>query len=277
MPLIGAHLPTGKGLAKTAYEAARLGLQCFQIFVRNPRGSAMRKLSAQEIEDFKSIIREAGIDPVVAHVPYISNPASVKPDLYELAERIIKEDLERCDMLGIRYLVLHPGSATGSSLLPSMERLAKLLNRVLLGYQGTTQLVIETMAGQGSEIGSRFEELKWIWDAASVTQETAICLDTCHVYAAGYDIKEDLEGVIDSLESVFGVNAVKLVHVNDSTYGLGARRDRHAPIGEGVLGEKTMARLMTHPYFNELPFILETPLETLENDISTLRRLMIEG
>lgn len=274
-PRIGAHLPVGKGLVKTAAEARKLGLEALQIFVRNPRGAAARELGAEEIDLFRKEIAAADIDPVVVHIPYISNPASVKPDLYALAGRIISEDLTRCDLIGARILVLHPGSSTGSTSQESLARLAKLLEKVLDDYQGGAQILLETMSGQGSELGRNFDELKMIFDNCSQANRLGICFDTCHTYAAGYDLKTvtGIDQTAEEITRLLGQEVIKVVHINDSLGSLGSHRDRHAPIGRGELGEESLQLIMRHPLFNKTPFVLETPFETLTEDVEILKRL----
>lgn len=276
-PRIGAHLSVGKGLIKTAAQAEELGIEALQIFVRNPRGAAARQLGDHEVMMFKKEMVKLNIDPVVVHIPYISNPASIKPDLYALAGRIISEDLQRCDLIGAKYLVLHPGSSTGSNPEDSLLRLAKLLEQVLGDYQGSAQVLLETMAGQGSEIGKSFEELKVVFDHCPQADKLGICFDTCHTFAAGYELKslDGIDNMASDLTKLLGNDIIKVVHVNDSQGQLGSHRDRHAPIGQGELGEEALQRLLHHPIFNKLPFILETPTETLNNDVEILKRLRI--
>lgn len=276
-PRIGAHLSVGKGLVKTAAQAKELGVEALQIFVRNPRGAAARQLGDDEIQKFKQAMLDLNIDPVVVHIPYISNPASVKPDLYALAGRIISEDLQRCDLIGARYLVLHPGSSNGSTLEASLLRLAKLLEQVLDDYQGPAQILLETMAGQGSEIGKSFEELKVVFDHCSRADQLGICFDTCHTFAAGYELKtlEGIDNMASGLTGLLGKDIIKVVHINDSQGQRGSHRDRHAPVGHGELGEDTLKQLLHHPLFNKLPFVLETPVETIANDIEILKKMRV--
>lgn len=275
LPKIGAHLSVGKGLVKTAVQAREMELDAIQIFLRNPRGAAARALGEEEIQAFRKEVELSAIDPIVVHIPYISNPASIKSDLYELAARIIREDLQRCDLIGARYLVLHPGSSTGSTREESILRLARLLNGVLADYNGAAQLLLETMAGQGSEIGKSFDELKIIFDNCQYASRLGVCFDTCHTYAAGYNIKtaEGLDATARQLVEVLGPDKLKVVHVNDSQTIHGSNRDRHAPIGKGELGEEAIKRIMHHPLFNKIPFILETPSETLAEDVEILKKL----
>jgi deoxyribonuclease-4 len=262
-------------LVKTAAEAQKLGLEALQIFVRNPRGAAARELGAEEVNLFRSEITAANIDPVVVHIPYISNPASVKSDLYALAGRIISEDLVRCDLIGARFLVLHPGSSTGSTSQESLIRLAKLLEKVLNDYQGEAQILLETMSGQGSEIGRSFDELKMVFDNCSQAHRLGICFDTCHTFAAGYELKtvSGLDMTAEEITRLLGKEAIKVVHVNDSLSSLGSHRDRHAPIGKGELGVETIRQILRHPLFNNTPFILETPFETMAEDVEIVKSL----
>lgn len=274
-PRIGAHLPVGKGLIKAAAQAKELELETLQIFLRNPRGSAARKLGEEEVQIFKSELNNANIHPIVVHIPYISNPASVKPDLYALAGRIISEDLSRCDLIGARYLVLHPGSSTGSNPRDSLLRLAHLLEVVLDGYEGEAQLLLETMSGQGSEIGRTFEELKIVFDNCRRADKLGICFDTCHTLAAGYNLKtaDGIQSVIGEVTNLFNKDIIKVVHVNDSQGALGSHRDRHAPIGQGQLGQEALQLILKQPIFDNVPFILETPLESMPADVEIIKML----
>jgi len=274
-PRIGAHLPVGKGLKYTADEARRLGLEALQVFLRNPRGAKARELDEEEVAYFRETVRDLGLFPVVVHIPYISNPAASKENLYQLAYQVIAEDLARCDVIGADYLVLHPGAYTTSSREAGMARLVDLLNRILDGYVGSTKVLVETMSGQGSELGGSLEEMSFILGGVTQASRIGVCLDTCHLYAAGYDLAtpEGIEVTREKLEKTIGLERVRLVHANDSTRELGSRRDRHAHVGEGFIGEEGFRLLCHHPFFSKLPFILETPYAGVARDVETLKRL----
>lgn len=272
---IGAHLPIGKGLKNTADEAVARGLEALQIFVRNPRGRGARALTEEELDYFKQTLRDHNISPVVVHIPYVCNPAAAKDDLYEFARQVVEEDLERCDLIGADYMVLHPGSYTTSSVEQGIERIAGLLNGVLVNYSGKVTICLETMAGQGTEIGQSFTELKTILDLIANKAQMGVCLDTCHVFAAGYDVSSDegIARVLQEIDQTIGRDSIKLIHSNDSQKELGSKRDRHAHIGDGLIGSEGFKRLINHGYFKNLPFILETPLEDIDRDIAALKGL----
>jgi len=274
-PRIGAHLPVGKGLKSTADEAVKKGIEVLQIFLRNPRGRKARKLTDDELECFNNKIRDNDINPVVVHIPYICNPASIKKDLYQVAYDIIREELERCELVKAEYLVLHPGAYTTSSLEEGIKKVSTLLNRVLDDYSGRTIILLETMAGQGTEIGKKFGELNQILQNMKEKDKIGICFDTCHIYAAGYDCSslEGINSIIQEMDKTFGKERVKLVHVNDSSYELGSRHDRHAHIGQGFIGKSGFKHLVKNDFFKKLPFILETDPDGQEKDIELLKNM----
>ena len=274
-PRIGAHLPIGKGLKHTADEAVVLGLEALQIFVRNPRGRGARTFTEDEIDYFMASLLTHNIDPVVVHIPYICNPAAAKDDLYEFARQVVKEDLQRCSLIGANYLVLHPGSYTTSTLEQGIDRIAQLLNDILDNYTGKVTVCLETMAGQGTEIGRDFNELNTILQQINNQERIGVCLDTCHVFAAGYDVssEEGIARVLEEIDRTFGRDTIKLIHSNDSQKELGSRRDRHAHIGDGFIGLSGFKHIISNKFFNTLPFILETPFEEIDRDIVTLKKL----
>lgn len=275
LPRVGAHLSISKGLNYTADEAVSLGLECMQMFLRNPRGRGARNLSVEEIDYFIKKTREYDIKPITVHIPYIVNPASYKDDLYELALETIKHDLERCDLIGADYLVLHPGAYTTSTIEEGIVRISNLLNNVLENYTGETIILLETMAGQGTEIGSSFAELNKILQSIGNKDKIGICYDTCHTYAAGYDCTTEvgINNIIQEIEATFGLDKIYVIHANDSSKELGSKKDRHAHIGEGFIGEAGFRNLLTHDYWRNLPFILETPAAGIAGDMEVLKRL----
>lgn len=268
-------MPIGKGLKHTADEAVALGLEALQVFVRNPRGRGARTFTEAETDYFKDTILTYNIDPVVVHIPYICNPAAAKDDIYKFAREVVGEDLERCSLIGANYLVLHPGSYTTSSREQGIDRMAGLLNDVLDNYTGKVTVCLETMAGQGTEIGRGFYELNTILQLINNRDRIGVCLDTCHVFAAGYDVstKEGIARTLEEIDITFGQDAIKFIHSNDSQKELGSKRDRHAHIGDGFIGEEGFKRLLRHDFFGTLPFILETPFAEIDRDIVTLKSL----
>lgn len=275
MTRIGAHLSISKGLRKTADEAVERGLETLQVFLRNPRGRGAREFSPDETAYFTSVIRHNDINPVVVHIPYICNPAAHDSALYEAAADIIAGDLQRCHLVGADYLVLHPGAYTRSTPEEAMQRVSQLLNRVLADYRGHTMILLETMAGQGTELGSSFEQLHGILDAVERQEKLGICLDTCHLFAAGYDCasREGIEELMKAIDATMGRHRIKVLHANDSSKPLGSRRDRHAHIGQGFIGLEGFANLLHHDCLGQLPFIVETPPEGLTRDIEILHSL----
>lgn len=276
MARIGAHLGIGRGLEHTADQAVAMRLECLQIFLRNPRGYKARQLKENELSYFKATLATHHISPLAVHVSYICNPAAVDPGLYELARSIISEDLARCQQIGADYLVLHPGSYTSSTAPEGLVRVANLLNQVLMDDEpGTVKVLLETMSGQGTELGRDFSQLNEILEMIERSERVGICYDTCHTYAAGNDCssKAGLEMILQQIDRSFGRERVKLVHANDCQTVLGSHRDRHAHIGAGYIGRAGFAELMSHPFWGALPMIVETPLEGLQHDIENLKQL----
>lgn len=275
MSVIGAHLGIGRGLKHTADEAVQLKLECLQIFLRNPRGSKARLLTASEVEYFKEITALNNINPIVVHVSYVCNPAAAEPGLYELAHAIIAEDLQRCTLVGAEYLVLHPGSYTSSTSRQGIDRVAQLLNKVLDKNDGEATILLETMSGQGTEVGRDFGELAEIIKRVNRQDRIGVCYDTCHTYAAGYDCssRAGLDLVLSEIDNSLGRERIKLVHANDCRSALGSHRDRHAHIGAGSIGLSGFAQILADPFWSNLPMIVETPAEGLEQDIERLKKL----
>ena len=249
-----------KGIVKTAENVVKMNADTMQIFSRNPRGSNYKDPTVKEAEEFQRIRREAGFGAILAHAPYTMNLASAKPEVYEFACTVIREDVTRMDRLGIENLVFHPGSHTGIGAEAGIQNIIAGLDQAITGKENITVL-LETMSGKGTEIGWRFEELKAIRDGVSHPERIGICLDTCHVFAAGYDIVNDLEGVLEKFDQVLGLDLLRAVHLNDSMMPFGSHKDRHAPIGEGEIGLEALLNVLRHPKLKDLPFYLETPLD----------------
>ncbi|NLW63791.1 MAG: deoxyribonuclease IV [Syntrophomonadaceae bacterium] len=272
-PRLGCQLSIGKGLDVTSRNAAKMEVETFQVFLRNPRGSGFRVWGDREIQQFKETINKHRIYPVVAHIPYIVNPASPRDDLYELAGRVITEDLNRCDIIEAPYLVLHPGSRGDATTEEAIDRLIALVNNILDGNEGKAVLLIETMSGMGKEICSNFDEMKQLWQGIKRKDRLGICFDSCHLFAAGYDVAttDGLSRLLDEIDSKVGIRYLKVVHINDSLRELGSRIDRHAPIGKGHIGVVGITNIMKNSVLKKLPFILETPTATIEQDLQVLR------
>lgn len=260
MLTIGTHMSIAKGLAKTAENVVEMGANTMQIFSRNPRGSNFKTYTDEEIAKFQKIRRDNQFGPLLAHAPYTMNLASAQEKVYEFACTVIREDTARMDALGIENMVFHPGSHTGIGIEAGIENIIAGLDQALTGEENIT-ILLETMTGKGTEIGARFEHLKAIRDGVKHPERIGICLDTCHVFAAGYDIVNDLDGVLEEFDQVLGLELLKAIHLNDSMMPFGSHKDRHATIGSGEIGMNTLLHVLRHPLLRELPFYLETPLD----------------
>lgn len=272
---IGCHLSPSNGYLAMGCDALSIGADTFQFFTRNPRGSRAKAIDPADAAALDALQREHGFAPTVAHAPYTLNPCSADARVREFAQMTMADDLARLSALPCGLYNLHPGSHTGQGAATGM-RLSGTLLRQALSASATTDvaLLVETMAGQGSEIGSTFEQIAAILDAAGGDARLGVCLDTCHVFAAGYDIANDLDGVLARFDRVVGLGRLRAVHLNDSLQPLGSRRDRHARIGEGHIGLAALLAVTRHPALCCLPFILETPQEGIAgyaNEIALLR------
>lgn len=257
---IGTHMSIAGGIAKAAEENVRMGADVMQIFSRNPRGSSYKDPSPEEEEHFRRLRREHGLGPVLAHAPYTMNLASGQEKVFEFAETVIREDVARMDRLGIELMVFHPGSHTGIGAEAGIANIIRGLNRAVTGSEQITVL-LETMSGKGTEIGRTFEELRGIRDGLEHPERFGICLDTCHIFAAGYDLVHDLDGVLAEFDRVLGLDQLKAIHLNDSMMPFGSHKDRHAPVGEGEIGWEPLLRVLRHEALRDLPFYLETPFD----------------
>lgn len=257
---LGAHLSSSKGFYKMGQAALAIDANTFQCFLRNPRGSRAKAADPADLARLRELMAEHRFGPFVAHAPYIMNPCSKDEGIRELAARMMSEDLALMEHLPGNYYNFHPGSHVGQGVETGCRQIADMLDRVVRPDQQTTVL-LETMAGKGSEIGGRFEELRMILDMAACRERLGVCLDTCHVSDGGYDIAEDLDGVLDEFDRVIGLDRLRAVHINDSLNPVGSRKDRHALIGQGTIGGEAILRAVSHPALRGLPFILETPTD----------------
>jgi len=253
-------------------EILSIGGNTFQFFTRNPRGGNAKPVDEADAAAFRSFAEENGIGVILAHAPYTLNGCSADPAIRDFAIRTMADDLARMEYVPGNLYNFHPGSHVGQGVEEGIRLIAEMLNRVLREDQHTTVL-LETMAGKGSEVGSRFEEIREIIDRVKLNSLMGVCLDTCHVNDAGYDIVNDLDGVMAEFDRVIGLERLKAVHINDSKNPLGARKDRHEKIGEGYIGTEGILRVMRHEALRELPFFLETPneLEGYEREIRMLK------
>ena len=257
---IGCHLSPSAGLLAMGQTALSIGATTMQFFTRNPRGSKAKPIDPDDAAALMDLCRANGFGPLVAHAPYTINPCSKDEHTREFAQMTLADDLRRMEHLPGNLYNFHPGSHTGQGLETGIGLIADTLNAILTPEIRTTVL-LETMAGKGSEVGSRFEELREIIDRVELSDKLGVCLDTCHVSDAGYDIADDPDGVLTEFDRVIGLDRLRAVHVNDSLNPRSSHKDRHARIGEGCLGAEALGRVVRHPALQGLPFVLETPNE----------------
>ena len=271
---IGCHLSPSAGWLAMGQTAKSINASTFQFFTRNPRGSKAKAIDPDDAAALAAFLQENGFGPVVAHAPYTINPCSKDERTREFALQTMADDLLRMEHLPGNYYNFHPGSHTGLGTEAGIALIAETLNTILQPEQRTIVL-LETMAGKGTEVGGRFEELREILDRVELLGHMGVCLDTCHVSDAGYDIVNDLDGVLTAFDRVIGLDKLKAIHINDSLNPLGARKDRHAKIGEGYIGTEAFQRIINHPALRGLPFVLETPneLDGYAAEIELLRGL----
>ncbi len=269
---IGAHLSASKGFLHMAKEATSIGANTFQFFTRNPRGFAAKDIDQKDVEAFLDYTKENDFGKILAHAPYTLNPSSADEKVRDLALRIMTDDMERMEYVPGNLYNFHPGSHVGQGAEKGIELTANLLNTILKPEQ-TTIVLLETMSGKGSEIGRSFEELKEIIDKVTLSEKVGVCLDTCHVYDAGYDIVNDLDGVLDEFDRIIGLDKLYAIHMNDSKNPFESHKDRHEKIGEGSIGLETMKNIINNPSLRHLPIFLETPneLDGYAEEIKTLK------
>lgn len=257
---IGCHLSISQGFTKAGEVAVSIGANTFQFFTRNPRGGNAKALDTEDIEGLKRIMEDYDFGPILAHAPYTLNMASYKEDTWNFAKMAFKDDLQRLETIPCSLYNFHPGSHTGKGVEYGIERIATVLNEIITGNESTI-ILLEGMSGKGTEIGSTFEELRAIIDRVKHSELMGVCLDTCHLYSAGYDIVNDLDGVLESFDKIIGIDKLKAIHLNDSMTEFGSNKDRHAGIGEGTIGLEAIINIIKHPQLKDLPFFLETPYE----------------
>lgn len=255
---IGNHLSSSKGFENMGKEALKLGANTFAFFTRNPRGGAAKKIDTGDVERLKAIMKEHDFGKLVAHAPYTMNVCAEKDSVKEFSREMLAGDLERMEYLPGNYYNFHPGSHVGQGAQKAIELIADALNAALRPTHQTIVL-LETMAGKGSEVGRNFEELKAIIDRVEFSDKVGVCFDTCHVWDAGYDIVNDLDGVLKNFDEVIGLDKLYAVHFNDSMNDCGSHKDRHQKIGEGKIGADALLAVAYHPLLAGKPFILETP------------------
>lgn len=257
---IGCHLSVSKGYKHMGKDALSIGANTFQFFTRNPRGSKAKKIDEKDVAALLELLKENKFATLLAHAPYTLNACSADPSLREFATRVLEEDLANLEYLPGNFYNFHPGSHVGQGVEAGINFIAQMLNKILRPEQ-STRVLLETMAGKGSEVGRSFEELRAILDKIELSDKMGVCLDTCHVFDAGYDIVSNLDGVLEEFDRVIGIDKLYAIHLNDSLNQLESHKDRHACIGTGNIGLEPIVRIINHPQLRNLPFFLETPNE----------------
>ena len=260
---IGCHLSASKGYLAMGKDALKIGADTFQFFTRNPRGGKAKELKEKDIAAFLELAGTHHFTQILAHAPYTMNACSADSSIRQFSLEMMADDLRRMAYLPGNYYNFHPGSHVGQGMNTGIAQITEQLNAVMTPEQHTT-ILLETMAGKGSEVGGRFEELRRIIDGVHLPEQIGVCLDTCHVYDAGYDIVNQLDAVLDEFDHVIGLDRLKAIHLNDSLNPMASRKDRHAKIGEGSLGLDAICRVINHPKLQHLFFILETPHDSLD-------------
>ena len=271
---IGCHLSSSKGYLAMARTAVSIGANTFQFFTRNPRGGAAKPLDDNDIDAFLKFSSENDIFPILAHAPYTLNACAKDPKIREFAENTMRDDISRLERTPGNMYNFHPGSHVGQGTDIGIKKISEILNSIVYKEQ-TTTILLETMAGKGSEIGSKFSEIAEIISKVKIDDKIGVCLDTCHVFDGGYDISENLEETLEEFDKEIGLPRLRAIHLNDSMYGLNSHKDRHAKIGEGLLGIDAITRIINHPSLRTLPFYLETPneLDGYQREIALLKKL----
>ena len=277
MLYVGCHLSSVKGFENMGKEAVGIGANTFQFFTRNPRGGKAKEIDPDDVKRFLELSRERGFGKLVAHAPYTLNPCSATKKVRDFAFMVMEDDMKRMEYIPGNYYNFHPGSHVGQGTEKGIELIVEVLNKIISPDQSPIVL-LETMAGKGSEIGGKFEELAAIIDGVKEKDKIGVCMDTCHVNDAGYDIINDLDGVLKEFDDIVGLNRLHALHINDSLNPAGAHKDRHARLGEGYLGIETITKFINHPALKGLPCVLETPneLEGYAKEISMLKEAYVE-
>lgn len=274
---IGCHLSASKGFLAMGKEAVKIGGNTFQFFTRNPRGGAAKAIDEKDVEAFLAFAAENGIDIILAHAPYTLNACAADDKIRTFAKETMADDLQRMEYVPGNLYNFHPGSHVKQGVEIGIDKIADLLNEVLFEKQRTTVL-LETMAGKGTEIGRSFEEIRAIMDKVELKDKLGVCLDTCHVYDAGYDIVNHLDEVLEQFDRIIGLDKLKAIHLNDSKNPFESHKDRHEKIGEGSIGIEAFTRIINHEKLKDLPFFLETPneIEGYKQEIALLKELRKE-
>lgn len=271
---IGCHLSSSKGYLAMAETAVSIGANTFQFFTRNPRGGAAKPIDPDDISAFLEYSEEHDIKNILAHAPYTLNAAAKDERIREFALMTMRDDIDRLEKTPGNMYNFHPGSHVGQGTERGIELISELLNSIISPEQ-TTTILLETMAGKGSEIGGKFHELRAIMDKVNFPEKVGVCLDTCHIFDGGYNIVEDLDEILDEFDKVIGLSKLRAIHINDSLHGFESHKDRHAKIGEGHIGLDGFERIINHPQLKNLPYFLETPneLDGYQKEIALLKNI----
>lgn len=257
---IGCHLSASKGYLAMAKQAVSIGANTFQFFTRNPRGGKAKEINEDDVKAFLQYSKEHEINKILAHAPYTLNACSADSGIREFAKNTMADDLKRMEYTPGNYYNFHPGSHVGQGVKVGIDFIAEMLNEILTKEQ-TTTVLLETMAGKGSEVGRSFEEIKKIIDKVELKEKLGVCLDTCHIWDAGYDIVNDFDAVLDEFDNIIGLDKLKAIHLNDSKNDKASHKDRHEKIGEGKIGLEAITKIINNERIKQLPFYLETPNE----------------
>ena len=255
---IGCHLSSSKGFTAMARNVLKINADTFQFFTRNPQGGRAKEIDVKDVAEFNNIAKQHHFAKFVAHAPYTLNPCSDNPATREFAEMVFVDDLHRMEFVPGNYYNFHPGSHVGQGVEQGIAMISDLLNKILQPSQ-STMVLLETMSGKGSEVGASFEELQQIMSRVKLGDKLGVCLDTCHVYSAGYDIVNNLDAVLTEFDKIIGLKNLKAVHLNDSKMPFASHKDRHEKIGQGIIGKEAIIRFINHEALKNIPFILETP------------------
>lgn len=274
---IGAHLSISRGFTAAAETAISIDSNTFQYFPRNPRGGAIKQLDEKDVKSFFKMVETHNILNILAHAPYTYNLSSNKEDVRRFAKEAFREDLERLEKLPVNLYNFHPGSHTGNGIDLGIDYIVAILNDIITD-DITSTILLETMSGKGSEIGSTFEELARIIDGVRQKDKLGVCMDSCHLFSAGYDIVNNLDSVLDQFDQIIGLERLRGIHLNDSMKPFNDKKDRHAGIGEGLIGLEPLINLITHPKLKKLPFYLETPFEVEGHakEIKLIKEIILE-
>ena len=271
---IGCHLSASKGYVQMAKDTIKINGNTFQFFTRNPRGGQAKDIDEEDVKEFLDIAKENKFVKILAHAPYTINVCSDKPEIRRFGIDTMKDDLRRMEYTPGNMYNFHPGSHVGQGTGVGIKLIIDALNEILEEYNNcSTTILLETMAGKGSEVGRTFEEIKEIIDGVKCSDKLGVCLDTCHVYDAGYDIVNDLDGVIEHFDKVIGLDRLKAIHLNDSKNPFESHKDRHEKIGQGTIGLEALSKVTNHPKLKDLPFFLETPQDDLDGWASEIKML----